>query len=50
VSAHSAKEMAGMVDTTMGLQGAVQDGEAWLRDDHGSAVQVEMTRALPAPG
>jgi uncharacterized protein YaeQ len=50
VSARTAKELAGMVDTTMGLQCSVQDGEAWVRDDHGSAVRVEMTRALPSPG
>jgi uncharacterized protein YaeQ len=45
VSARSARDLAGLADTTMSLQCSVQDGETWFRDDKGNAVQVEMENA-----
>ncbi len=44
VSARSAKDLAGLADTSMNLQCSIQDGEVWIRDDRDAAVRVEMTR------
>jgi uncharacterized protein YaeQ len=42
VGARSARDLAGLADTSMHLQCSIQDGETWFRDDNGNAVQVEM--------
>ncbi|HTO23299.1 MAG TPA: YaeQ family protein [Spirochaetia bacterium] len=45
VDAASARELAGLADSSMNLQCSVQDGEVWFRDDRENAVRVEMERA-----
>jgi uncharacterized protein YaeQ len=47
VSARSAAELGALAAPTMSLQVSVQEGDVWVRDDTGAAVQVEVVHAPP---